>query len=315
MGSTPILFLVFNRPDTTSRVFDAIRAARPPRLYVAADGPRSGRSEERLCERTRSVTEQIDWPCEVKRLYRNENLGCRRAISSAITWFFENEEAGIILEDDCLPDPSFFPYCEAMLERFKEEHRVAMVSGDDFILERHIWRSDYYFATYFPIWGWASWRRAWEKYDINMSSWPEFRDRDGIRQKIRHRGMARWMERNFEATYRGEIDTWDFQWVFACLLNDGLSVCPHGNMISNIGFDGTHMQKEGSSRLMNLPRVPFDVGAVRHPRAVVPDRRADQNVHRSVLRSGDTRGWVGRLDHAVYQTWQRLQGLVSRNKV
>ncbi len=166
---TPVLFLIFNRPDTTTRVFEAIREARPSRLYVAADGPRADKEgEAQRCLETRKITEAVDWPCEVRRLYREENLGCKLAVSSAITWFFTHEEEGIILEDDCLPDQSFFPFCAAMLERYRDDGRIMMVLGTSLLPPGGGPDADYLFTQYFLIWGWATWRRAWEKYDIEM---------------------------------------------------------------------------------------------------------------------------------------------------
>jgi hypothetical protein len=146
-----------------------------------------------------------------------------------------------------------------------------------------------------------------------MSAWPEFRERNAVGRKVNHRVMARWLDHCFELTYQEKIDTWDYQWSFACLLNDGLSVCPRGNLISNIGLDGTHMRKETASHLMDLPRTPFDASSLRHPRTVAPDRPAQRAVYRAVLREVYPRGMIDRLDQTVYRTWQRLRGRSSAN--
>jgi len=305
-----VLFMVFNRPDTTTQVFEAIREARPRRLYVAADGPRSGRAlEPERCAEARRITEAVDWPCEVRRLYRDENLGCKRAISSAITWFFEHEEAGIILEDDCLPDPSFFPYCQMMLERYKDEPRVSMISGDDYTRGQRLTRDSYYFTTYFPIWGWATWRRAWAKYDITMATWPEARDSGLVRRRIAHRGLARWFEECFEKTYQGEIDTWDFQWAFTNLREGGVALCPHGNLISNIGYVGTHMNKAPSKdSLLGLPQERFDLASVKHPSSIAAKASVDKAVHQAVMRDNYGGSTAGRLDAFVWRVWKKVRG-------
>lgn len=172
----PVLFLIFNRPDTTRKVFAEIRRAKPARLYIAADGPRKERTTDiALCEQTRDIINEIDWPCQSYTLYRKENLGCKLAVSSAINWFFEREESGIILEDDCLPHPTFFKFCEIMLERYKDDTRVMHIGGSNFQEGMIRGDGDYYYSKWTPVWGWASWRRAWKNYDVNMVKWIEFK--------------------------------------------------------------------------------------------------------------------------------------------
>jgi|SRR3989344_844578 len=240
---TAVLFLVFNRPDTTKQVFEAIRKAKPPRFYVTADGPREHKEGE--VEKIQAVRDyvmgNIDWDCKVKTLFRDKNLGCKYAVSSAITWFFENEEMGIILEDDCLPSQSFFWFCEELLDRYKDDMRVWQINGFN-PLENVDIGEDYYFSKFGPIWGWASWRRAWKHYDVEMKTWPEVRRKklytafcDSKREKV-------WRVQLFDDVYNDKIDTWDYQWSFTKLINNGLSIMPKANMVQNIGFgkDATH---------------------------------------------------------------------------
>src|SRR5258708_3549575 len=174
--NTPILFLIFNRPFPTRRVFAEIRKARPAKLFVAADGPRPDKPEDlETCRETREIIKDIDWPCEVQTLFRDKNLGCGVAVSGAITWFFQNVEQGIILEDDCLPDPSFFPFCTELLERYKDDERILLISGN-FLQQKNkkfMVKASYYGTLIPHLWGWASWRRAWAKYDFNLTKWPE----------------------------------------------------------------------------------------------------------------------------------------------
>lgn len=310
VSNVPVLFMVFNRPDTTAKVFAKIRQARPPRLYVAADGPRPGRDgEAERCKSVREITEEVDWPCEIHRLYRDENLGCKKAISSAISWFFEHEEEGIILEDDCIPDLSFFPYCQAMLERYRDEERVMMVGGSDLSLRNKESGSSYYFTSYFPIWGWATWRRAWKLYDITMSAWPDFKRRRGVRKAVKNRAMARSLEDCFDRTYHGDIDTWDFQWVLTGLLNGGLSVCPDRNLISNIGYEGAHMTSgKAIGMLMNLPRQRFNVDAIVHPDKIEMDRLATRAIHRAVLKDLNPWGPISVADRFIWSVWLKVRG-------
>lgn len=168
--NTPVLFLVFNRPHTTQQVFETIRKAQPPRLYIASDGARNNQEREKVQAVRSSVIDNIDWPCEVQTLFRDEPLGCTYAVSTAINWFFDNEEQGIILEDDCLPNPSFFLFCQDMLNLYKNDMRVGSVSANNF--QGGITRgdADYYFSIYSHIWGWASWSNRWKMYDVELNN-------------------------------------------------------------------------------------------------------------------------------------------------
>lgn len=278
-----VLFLVFNRPDVTAKVFAAIRAARPPRLYVAADGPRPERvGEAERSARTRKIATAIDWPCELHTLFRDENLGCKMAVSSAINWFFEHEERGIILEDDCLPTPSFFPFCETLLERYKDDTRVLHIGGTNSLRSASKKNNSYYFSRYVAIWGWASWRRAWAQYDVEMGALREV-ERDGLINQIYVPSAARHFSRLFARVSSGEIDTWDYQWQFTCGLQ-GLAIVPDVNLISNLGFgdDATHTTDTGNP----MSRLP--VGEIRfplrHPIAFATDKVRDSDWERFAFR-------------------------------
>jgi len=178
---TPILFLIFNRPDTTQKVFNAIRKAKPKQFFIAADGsPPDREGEIEKCQKSRKIATSVDWDCEVKTLFRDKNLGCKIAISSAIDWFFENVEEGIILEDDCLPHQSFFWFCQELLEYYRNDTRIMHISGDNFQFGRKRGEGSYYFSKYSHVWGWATWRRAWKCFDINMKSFEEFKAENQI---------------------------------------------------------------------------------------------------------------------------------------
>lgn len=249
---TAVLFLVFNRPDTTKQVFEAIRRAKPPRLYLAADGPRDSREGEAgRVAKVREVIAEVDWPCEVNTLFREKNLGCKYAVSGAITWFFEHEEKGIILEDDCLPSQSFFWYCEELLEKYKDDGSVYLISGDARGSEAVGMQADYGFCKYPLIWGWASWRRVWSVYDVHLNEWG--RDRGlSINASIDHKPTKDFWCKAFRDTQNGKIDTWDYQFVYLLLANKGRCIVPRCNLISNIGFgvDATHCTN-GSSLYAN----------------------------------------------------------------
>jgi hypothetical protein len=233
---TPILFLIFNRPDMTHRVFKEIRKAKPQTLFIAADGPRERvPADKTKCEEARNIIGQIDWSCSVKTLFREKNQGCKDAVSSAISWFFENVEEGIILEDDCLPSQSFFWFCEELLERYREDSRILMVSGLNVLDEWKCDKQDYHFSTG-GIWGWATWERAWRLYDGDMKLWNNGETRKKLRKMIYHPNAYGTLMDWFEKAYRKEFDTWDVPWAFARMANGGLSINPCRKLISNIGF-------------------------------------------------------------------------------
>jgi hypothetical protein len=284
MTETPILFLIFNRPETSYTVFDAIRKAKPKRLYVAADGPRNGNENDQLkCIQTRAVI-NVDWDCEVKLLFRTENLGCKNAVSQAITWFFEQEEQGIILEDDCLPHPSFFPYCEALLNYYKNEERVMLISGDNFQKGKTRGEASYYFSQYSHIWGWASWRRAWKNYDVNMSSYPTFIEENRIASIFKNKGAQRYWLRKLEKTYQKGVNTWDYQWTYTIWNQGGVTILPNVNLISNIGYEtgGTHTNVVDND-MANLP-VKEMIFPLTHPKTITPDALADKFTYNTLFK-------------------------------
>ncbi len=275
--TTPVLFLIYKRPETTKRVFEAIRKAKPPRLYVAADGSRADKSgEAEKCEEVRRIATAVDWDCEVKTLFREENLGCGKAVSSAITWFFENEEEGIILEDDCLPSQSFFWFCEKLLERYRGDERVMHIGGTNKGISFEEEYS-YFFSKYVQIWGWATWRRAWEKYDVKIKKWNK------IKEKLEdYYGSAREVyvrRKQFHSVYSGNIDAWGYQWNFACLINWGLSILPAINLISNLGFcdEATHTKIKNSYAELERYEIRGDLV---HPEFVIFNKKFERlNIH------------------------------------
>jgi len=233
---TPILFLVFNRLETTKRVFSEIRKAKPKQLFVSCDGPRENKpGEKETVEKIRKyVLKNVDWPCKVKTLFRKKNLGCKYAVSGAIDWFFENVEQGIILEDDCLPNQSFFRFCEELLKKYKDEEKVMMISGTNFIDEKTSrMEESYYFSKNAHIWGWASWRRAWKDYDCDI------RQRINIRRllKISYDPLDFLFNRKkLSDLKKNKVKTWDYQWEFVIKIHRGLCIIPKVNLIENIGL-------------------------------------------------------------------------------
>jgi hypothetical protein len=232
-----VLFLIFNRPDTTMQVLEAIRNARPPRLYVACDGPRTHRAgeEAQVRELREKVLARVDWPCTVHTLFRDGNLGCKMAVSGAIDWFFEQEEQGIVLEDDCLPSPSFFAFCDTLLERHAQDATIAGITGDYRPLRGSRGADAYGRVGYPLIWGWASWRRVWRLYDPALNTWDgDTRSVPRLQQK--GRATRNYLRTVFDAVKDGSLNTWDFQFNHMCLRREMDFLHPFVNLITNIGF-------------------------------------------------------------------------------
>jgi hypothetical protein len=272
---TPVLFLVFKRLDTTKQVFEQIRKAKPPRLYIAADGPRAHVKGEK--EKVKAVREyvlsNIDWKCEVKTLFRDKNLGCGKAVSEAITWFFENEDQGIILEDDTVPSLSFFWFCEELLDTYKDDKRIWHIGGCNFQDGRKRGDGDYYFSVYNHIWGWASWSDRWKYYDFKL----EKIETDMFIRKIfsSKKEIKYWCRIFWKMKSENPIDTWDYQWTFTMWFYDGVAILPNVNMVSNIGFgiEGTHTH-DINNPLAKMER--FEMMAINHPVNLAVDREADE---------------------------------------
>ena len=270
---TPILFLLFNRPETTRKVFERIRSLRPRQLFVAADGPREGSdSDFRNCASARLITQNIDWRCEVKYRFLEKNYGCRRAVSGAVAWFFSQVAAGIILEDDCLPSVDFFYFCSEALKKYRNEEKIMHINGTVHLPPEQL-RYDAWFSRYALVWGWASWANAWQKYDSLLLNYPMDRLNQVFTDSEKSR---RWREllTNIQQNQAG-FDTWDFQWSAALFAHDGFAVSPKCNLIQNIGIgSGTHEISE--TLQFSLPEksvfVPENINL---PQPGVPDKRAD----------------------------------------
>lgn len=284
--TVPVLLIIFRRPDTTHRVFEVIREAEPSRLFIAADGPHAGDPEEqRKCEQTRAVVERIDWDCEVHRNYSDENLGCGRRPASAISWVFEHVDRAIILEDDCIPDPSFFPFCESVLERYEDVPEVMHVNGNTYGLDQSGWHDySYGFGSYAQAWGWATWRRAWEQFDFEIADWPAFREAGMVKSLDGGKRVAKARTEKWNSVYGGrDPDVWDYQWHFAVMKEGGLTVVPRQNLVSNIGFseEATHTFNEHSHKA-NIRRKEIDFPLV-HPPFKVADNRINKVYRNNML--------------------------------
>jgi hypothetical protein len=297
---TPVVFIIHKRPETTRRVFAEIAKARPPRLLIVADGPRPGHEgEARLCAEARAVASGVNWDCEVLRSFSDTKLGLKRRISSGLDWAFSLTETAIILEDDCLPHADFFSFCETLLERYRNNERVMMISGSNFQQGIRRGDGDYYFSRVAHIWGWATWRRAWQHYDVQMTSFPAFVDRRAIELILRDPTMRAHYLDLLRSTRESEIDTWDYQWQFALWNRDGWVAVPNVNLVSNIGFgpEATHTPTP-HPLFADAPTLPLTGLAA--PSTLACDDEADLAEFRA------ERAWYQR------PLWRRLVGRVAR---
>jgi hypothetical protein len=273
---TPVAFIIFNRPDTTARVFEAIRQAKPPLLLVIADGARASKSGEiEKCAATRAIIDGVDWDCEVRTNYSDVNLGCGKRVSSGLDWVFQEVEEAIILEDDCLPHPTFFQFCEELLECYRDDTRIMSIIGNNLQMGKSYSDNSYYFSHYNHVWGWASWRRAWKHYDFRMTNWPKIKDGNFLNSILDRPEALRYWSQIFDQMYKDEIDTWDYQWIFSCWSQNALTVVPEINLISNIGYgaDATHTFEICS--LANIPVAEMKIPLI-HPELMIINSTADR---------------------------------------
>jgi hypothetical protein len=288
---TAVLFLVFNRPNQTKQVFEAIKSARPERLYVAADGPRTHKAgEEEQCRQTRAIATAVDWPCKVTTLFRDDNFGCGAAVSQAISWFFQHEEEGIILEDDCLPHQDFFPFCETLLARYRDEPRIATIAGTHFLPSQLAIDHSHYVSKYFQMWGWATWRRTWAKYDYNLRGMPDAEWHELFRRVHPIPLEAGYWTAVLNTLKVEGIDTWDFQVFFSCWRAGANHVMPGRNLVSNLGYgpDATHTAFE--SPMANLTAHPLKI-PVGEEVPIEPDPRIDNLIFYLRFLESMTKTW------------------------
>jgi FkbM family methyltransferase len=277
---SPVALFIFRRPETTACVLDAIRLARPSRLLVVADGPRPDRPDDAAaCAATRALIDAVDWPCEVRREFAIANMGCRRRVASGLAWVFSQVPEAIILEDDCVPDETFFPFCDELLERYRDDPRVAQISGANNQKGRRRGTHSYFFSRYNNVWGWASWRRVFDLYDVEMRRWPELRDSNWLARVLDDRRLVHYWTQVFQETYEGRVDTWDYQWVYSTWLHGMVSVVPNRNIVRNIGFgsDASHTPAHDPFANDPLESMSFPLD---HPSSIARNPRADRFTER-----------------------------------
>jgi hypothetical protein len=280
----PVVLMAFNRPQHTRAVFDRIAAIRPTRLFAIADGPRPDRRDDvHNCEETRAVLNRVNWPCDLRTNFSDTNLGCAPRISSGLDWVFDQADRAIILEDDCIPDPSFFTFCAELLARFENDHRVRTISGSSFLFGKTRTPWSYRFSIFHDIWGWATWRRSWQRVDMTMGYWPQVRDEGWLFDMVGgDRAWAKFWARRFNRAYERQIDSWAYPYLFSCWLDGSLAVTPNSNLVSNIGVGEGATHTPHAAPYLNCPieslRFPLT-----HPPFVIRDRISDGEMFKARL--------------------------------
>jgi hypothetical protein len=293
----PVLLIFFNRTDTTLKVIEQLRLAKVSQLYLYCDAGRPNKAAEaQEVEAARAlITQSIDWPCEVKTNFLNQNVGPRLAIGNAISWLFEHEEAGIILEHDCLPHLSFFPYCNSLLEKYKTDQRILHIAGDNFHFGKRLNTDSYFFSKYPYIWGFATWRRAWQQYDVDMEAFPKFKKAGLIKEIIQDKRLAKYWENIFELTYQKKVESWDYQWTFSVWNANGLSIIPQVNLVSNIGFDAKALNTTNPDHAIANMKQEELIFPLQHPTQFVPHMQAENQIWNEYLAPHWKAYWKQRL--------------------
>jgi hypothetical protein len=294
---TPLAFIIFNRPDCTEKSFETIRQMRPPKLFVIADGARANRDgEQQRCADTRAIIDRVDWPCEVHKHYSDTNLGCARRVSSGLDWVFSHVDRAIILEDDCIPDPTFFTYCEDLLTRYENDDRIMHISGNNH--QRGIRRTpySYYYSKYPHCWGWATWKRAWSLFDFELKLWPTMCDLKLVESLYDDPREPEYWSNRIDEVLSGKVSSWAFRWQISCWANNGLSILPETNLVQNIGFGpgATHTVGEDD----HLRVLAGQISEIQHPPYMLRHRAADQFTFENVYCSPPAH-WLQRMRGAL----------------
>ena len=276
---TPVVLIIFNRPNTTEIVFKEIAKAKPEILFVIADGPRPNYPEDvEKCAATRRIIDKVNWKCEIIKNYSDENLGCWKRVPTGISWVFDNVEEAIIFEDDCRPNQSFFKFCEKLLDEYRDDERVMQICGNNFQLKKVQNKYSYFFSNHNICWGWATWRRAWEHYDIGVKLWPALKKTSWLINLVKdYKAYDYWADKFTRAFENdGNIGTWDYQWTFACWAQHGLSILPNTTLVSNIGFgeNATHTKKVSKIAYLPTEKMYFPL---KHPPYMIRNMEADEH--------------------------------------
>lgn len=299
----PVLLVIFNRKEKTRQLINAIRQVRPLYVYVSADGPREGYPNDvRKCAEARALIDTIDWPCKVSKRFLDKNIGLGLGVSTAIDWLFRHVEQGIILEEDCVPSISFFKFCRSTLNKYADNPEIMHINGNNFHSDKDYGKATYYFSRYMHCWGWATWRRAWEYFKLNIPDFPQFVKDNKLEEVLPDLAERAYWFNLFEKMYQDKLRTvWSYSWMYTIWKNDGLAIYPNKNLVTNIGIgeDATHTAKDHR----NLLETPIEeLPDIKHPDAIEVNLQADRDTFDRVFRR-----------HPVVTLYQVMYYLVQKN--
>ena len=245
---TPILLLFFNRSKNVKQLINRLKITKPKKIFISLDGPRKNNSKDLIeIRKILEIITSINWNCEVTKNINSVNLGCKVSVTNAINWFFSKNEYGIILEDDCIPGNDFFNFCEYNLKKYKNNDKIMQISGNNFLLNDKLCETSYYYSTINDIWGWATWKRAWDHYKIDISDYNYKKDYKMLLNYYKNKSIVKWMKKYFDNSIRKENDIWSTQWTYAMIKADGITIVPKVNLVKNIGFDRSGTTKDNFS--------------------------------------------------------------------
>ena len=277
MRTNAVAYIIFNRPQHTKETFAAIRSEKPEKLFIIADGPRADHATDaERCHQVREIVKEIDWPCDVYREYAQQNMGLKQRVSSGLDWVFRHVDRTVVLEDDCLPHPDFFLFCNELLDRYERDGRIWVVTGNNFQDGRIRGDFAYYFSKYNHCWGWATWRRAWQHYKGNLPFWPDWKNSVDFTKKMPDRIERRYWTDIFDRVWRNEIDSWAYPWTASVWYHDGLTATPNMNLVTNIGIGPHATHTLASKEQDGVPTFP--IGNLSHPPMIQHDKKADRYV-------------------------------------
>jgi hypothetical protein len=299
----PVAYIVFNRPRHTEQTFAAIKAQKPSKLFIIADGPRPGhRTDHDRCHQVRQIVQEIDWSCQVHRNYVETNLGSKRRVSSGLDWVFSHVDRAIILEDDCLASSEFFRFCEVLLNFYKHNEKVWVVSGNSYQPQERWGDGSYYFSRRPDTWGWATWRRAWKHYCDDLPFLEQWIKSPAWRECFPNRNSSRYHKNLFRRTKAGAFDAWDHPWAATIMYHGGLCATPNANLVINIGFDSqaTNTRFPSQGQRYELTQL----GSLSHPTELRVMKEADELVDHGF---GWDRSWLQRTVMKILRySWHKL---------
>lgn len=233
----PLLIIIYNRPHNFQKLINTLKKIKPKNIYIACDGPKSNVMDKHNVALTREKIKFIDWSCKVTTLFQKKNLGCKKGVITAIDWFFDNNEMGVILEDDCIPNDNFFKFCYELLNMYKNNHNIASIGGQHFMGNKHLIEESYFFSRHFHCWGWATWARSWNNFDPTMAKWKKFGSFTWL-YKLCNKNLifTYYWYKIFNDCYKNKIDSWAYRFLFYIISEKKLTILPSKNLVKNIGF-------------------------------------------------------------------------------